>query len=188
MEQQSQIATQTSVPQEVPLPAPTKNPARKWLIVSATGLAICLVALGFHFIRGSGGTPEPLPKKVLSQVFGFTPYYFTKDTPPDHLHLQKDSPIFIGNALTFKLIDPKQEVITLSQKAIPTPTPKADGESVTTSLGTASIKIGGGRIKASLTTADKTYITLDATDFISSGTIIDIYNNLTAVSKDTTSQ
>ncbi len=188
MEQPGQIAVQKPVPQEVPQPRPAKNPAQKWLILSAVGVAICLAALGFYFIRGNSGSTEPLPNKVLNQVFGFTPYYFTKDNPPDHLHLQKQSPIFIGNALTLKLNGAKQEIITMSQKAVPTPTPKADGESATTSLGTAIIKIGGGHIKASLTTADKTYITLNASDYISSGTMIDIYNNLTAVSKDTTAQ
>ena len=185
MEPQNNIAVPAPAPpapQELKETKRPRNPAQKWLLISAAGLVICLLALGIHALRG-GGSPQPLPTKVLSQVFGFTPYYFTKDTPPNNLRLQANTPKFFGNALTFKLADSKQEIITVSQKAIPTPVPKIEGEPVNTSLGTAHIKTGGGRISASLTTSDKTYITLDASDFISSGTFIDIYNGLSAAPK-----
>ena len=186
MEPQRHIDTAPSVP-EAPLEVrPVKkapNPARKWLLVSASGLVICLLGLGSHALRGGGGSPQPLPTKVLKQVFGFTPYYFAKETPPDNLHLQKDTPKFLGNTLSFNLADTKQEVITIKQKAVSSPLPKAEGEPTTTSLGSAYIKTGGGHISAVLTTADKTYITLDASDFISSGTFIDIYNGLVAAPK-----
>ena len=186
MEPQNHIAGADSVPtapQEVIETKRPKNPARKWLLVSAGGIIICLLALGFHALRGGGGSPQPLPNKVLSQVFGFTPYYFTSDTPPDNLRLLATSPKFFSNALSFKLADSKQETISVIEKTIPSPTPKAEGEPAQTSLGTVLIKTGGGHISAALTTKDKTYITLEASDFISSGTLIDVYNGLVAAPK-----
>jgi len=173
-----ELERQVEPPKEAPKP---QNPARKWLFVSAFGLVLCLASLGLHAIRGGGGSVDPLPTKVLSQVFGFTPYYFAKDTPPDHLRLQTSTPKFLGNALTFKMTDSRQESISVSEKAFPTPFKNPDGESITTNLGTAIVKTGGGRISAAPTTKDKTYITLDASDFITSGTFIDVYNNLTSV-------
>lgn len=173
LERQTEEPVQKTKPQ---------NPAKKWLIVSACGIALSLGSLGIHALRG-GSNPDPLPKVVLSQIFGFTPYYFVKDTAPDHLRLQAGSPKFFGNAFSFKLVDPKKEVITVSQKTLPTPTPKAEGESMTSSLGTAIIKNSGGHISAVLVSSDKTYITLSASDFITPGTLIDVYNSLTPIVK-----
>ncbi len=186
MEPQSHSEASTSeplIPLEAEEPKRPKNPAQKWLFVSAAGLIVCFMALGVHVLRGGAGSPQPLPPKVLRQVFGFTPYYFNANTPPDNLLLQKDSPKFYGNALTFKLTDTKKEEITISQMAIPTPVPKAEGESMSTNLGSATIKTSGGHISGVLITSDKTYIMLSASDIISSGTFIDIYNSLHTVSK-----
>lgn len=157
----------------------SKNPARKWLMVSAFGLLLSISSLSVHALRGGSASQEPLPKKVLSQVFGFTPYYFAKNTPPDRLKLDINSPKFIGNALNFTMVDSKHEKITVVQKTAPaSDAKKMDGQKAQTPLGTATIKTGGGHVAAELVTSDGTYISLSASDFISSGTLIDVYGNL----------
>ena len=175
MEPQRQLVDQSHKP-ELP------NPARKWLFVSAVGLAVCLISLGFYFFGGST-TPYPLPPKVIKQVFGFTPYYFKKDIPPDRLVLKQDSPTFIGNALTFVLSDSKKESITVTEAAAPEKAKAPEGKAETTALGTALIKTGGGRISSVLTTSSKTNIMLEGSDYISADTLVDIYNSLEAVKK-----
>src|SRR5258706_15828590 len=94
------------------------NPARKWLYVSFLGFALCFISLGMH-VSGAGNMAQPLPPKVMSQVFGFTPYYFTKDSPPGKLSLKADSPKFLGNALSFDLIKSAKESVTVSEKTAP---------------------------------------------------------------------
>lgn len=119
----------------------------------------------------------------MSQVFGFTPYYFSKDIPPDHLKLDTNSAKFLSNQLTYIMTDSKQEKITISQQTAPATIKNMEGESAQTTLGTATIKTGSGQISAQVVTSDKTLITLHASDFISSGTLIDIYNSMHTVSK-----
>lgn len=162
----------------------SQNPARKWLIVSACGFLICVLSLGFHFIRGGSNGAYPLPKTVLKQVFGFTPFYFEKDSPPDHLELASGSSKFLSNELSFSLITPKKEAIVVTQKSsLTTATVKDEGESYATALGTAKIKSGSGHINASITTANKTTITLAASDAVSANTFVHIMNALTPVEK-----
>jgi hypothetical protein len=176
-----QVQPPQDQPTEVKKP---KNPARKWLMVSAAGVAICLFALGIGALRGGDSNLNPLPKKVLAQVFGFTPYYFNKDTPPAHLKLDATTPKFFGNALTFTLTDPKQEKITITQQTLPTGNFKRlTGDTTPTPLGEATIKMGGGKIEAELITKDNTYINIKASDFVSSGTLIDIFGNMSAAPK-----
>ncbi|MDB5182333.1 MAG: hypothetical protein JWO47_117 [Candidatus Saccharibacteria bacterium] len=183
-QQQAQQAQEKAAQQPAQEVKKAKNPARKWLQISAGGLAICALALGIHFLAGGGGNPNPLPKKVLAQVFGFTPYYFNKDTPPDHLKLDLASPKFIGNALNFTMLDPKSEKITVTQTTLPASGfKKLAGDTAATPLGEATIKVGGGHIEAELVTPDKTLVTLKATDFVSSGTLIDILGNMKAAPK-----
>ena len=174
-------------PPEPPAKA-KKDPARKWLIVGLVGLAIFLGALGFHFISGSGGSADPLPPKVLAQVFGFTPYYFTKDSPPDGFHLQTGSAKFLGNALSFTLTNSKKEKIEVNQKIPPAVSSAAkdpSSESYDAPLGTAIIISNGGHMSTALTTPDKTYITFETSDFLSTGTFKDMLSELTPVQKPT---
>lgn len=173
-----------AAPETPPQSKRANNPAQKWLIMSAIGFAICFGALGVHFLGGGSGSPDPLPKKVLSQVFGFTPYYFVKDTPPGRLSLDESSAKFFGNALTFTLLDSKQEKILVTQQVLPTTGyKKLEGETAKTPIGTATIKMGAGKVTAELITNDKTYITISASDFVSTGTLIDVFGNMTAAPK-----
>lgn len=161
------------------------NPAKKWLLVSIAGFTVFFLALGFHFFYGASSSSYPLPKPILRQVFGFNPYYFAKDTPPDNLSLVPNSTKFIANSLQYDLISSSKKTISVSQGAATTTinTVKQDGETFETTIGTAKIKTASGRIKASLITADKTIITLEAPDQISSNTLAHIYNALIPVNK-----
>ncbi len=145
------------------------NPARKWLYVSFLGFTMCFTALGMH-VSGAGNTAQPLPSKVLSQVFGFSPYYFQKDSPPDKLTLKSGSPKFLGNALSYELVKSANESITVSEKTAPTGTSslKTEGDiSFETTIGNGLIgKPKDGRIKGSLLTRDKTLISLEAPESV----------------------
>lgn len=184
MEHESQTSTHT----EVKAPAAKQpNPARKWLIVSLCGLIVCLGALGYRALTGGSSTPQPLPSKVLKQVFGFTPYYFTKDIPPARLKLKADTPKFFGNALSFTLVSPKNQTVTITQKTLPTDYSKAakgDDKSLNTVAGTATVSaVQGGRIEATLITKDNTLITVESKEILNSGTIQEILESLIAIDK-----
>lgn len=165
------------------------NPARKWLIVSACGFVISFAAFGYHIAAGGSSSSNPLPVTVLRQVFGFTPYYFENNMPPDRLKLQPNTPKFFGNALTFDIANSKNQKITISQKALP-PDYKRGTNSTDTSfeapVGSSLIQpVKGGHITAIVKTKDNTLIILDSSDILNSDTLKSVINKLTAVDKQT---
>ncbi|CAN5375294.1 hypothetical protein BH10PAT3_BH10PAT3_8680 [soil metagenome] len=165
-----------------------KNPAMKWLYIGIAGAVVCIAALIIGAVRGGPSTADALPPIVLKQVFGFTPYYFKNNSPPAHLRLQTGSPKFFGNALTFSLKNSKNQSITVSEQSPDSgPAPKkVEGEAVDTDLGSATIgKVSGGHLSASVTTKDKTYILLESSDLLNSGTMKDIFDSLIAIDKTT---
>lgn len=186
MEHQNQASTQT----EVKTPADKQpNPARKWLLVSLFGVFLCLGALSYHFIAGGSSSTDPLPVAVLHQVFGFTPYYFTENMPPNRLKLQKSSTKFFGNALTFDIANSKNQKITISQKALATDYKRATDSTdmgFVAPAGNATIKaIKSGRITALVTTKDNTLITLDSSDILNTETLRSVIEKLVIVDKQT---
>jgi hypothetical protein len=160
---------------------------RKWLIVSICGLIIFTVGLGLHFLRGGSNTNDPLPQKVLNQIFGFTPYYFEKNNPPSKLRLQTDTPKFYGNIFSFTLKNGKYEHVTVNQKTLPSDyknTTDSTDETVTTDAGSGYISdVKDGHISATFVTKEKTLITLESDELLSSNVLKNILMKLVAFDK-----
>lgn len=165
------------------------NPARKWLVVSAAGFTLCFASIGYHVAAGGSSSTDPLPVTVLHQVFGFTPYYFTENMPPNRLKLQKSSTKFFGNALTFDIANSKNQKITISQKMLATDYKRANDSTdmgFVAPAGNATIKaIKGGHITALVTTKDNTLITLDSSDILNTETLRSVIEKLVIVDKQT---
>lgn len=161
------------------------NPARKWLYISIVGFTMCFVSLGMH-VSGAGSSSQPLPSKVLRQVFGFTPYYFAKDSPPAKLSLKLNSPKFLGNALSYDLVKSAKESVSVSEKAAPA-VAAAKGEndiSFETTSGNALVsKAKDGKIKGSLLTHDKTLISVEAPASLNPDVLETVLRSLTPAPK-----
>lgn len=160
---------------------------RKWLIVSIVGLVICFLGLGMHFLGGGSKANDPLPQKVLNQIFGFTPYYFEKNNPPSKLRLQTDSPKFYGNIFSFTLTNGKNERVMVNQKTLPPDfksTPQSTDETVKTDAGAGYIgEVNDGHISATFVTSDKTLITLESDELLSSSVLKNILLKLVPFDK-----
>jgi hypothetical protein len=172
---------------EAKAPKRRRNPAQKWLYVAAAGLSICVIALLVHFTGNGSTLPDPLPKQVLTQVFGFKPYYYVDNKLPARMHLKPGSTKFFGNALIFTLVNSKNQSVIISQKILPTDyiDPQQSGnQSFISPAGTGTIgSVQGGKIAAGLITKDTTIISLESSDIFSISTIKDILSYLGPIEK-----
>ena len=162
------------------------NPALKWLYLGIAGIIICVLSLGIHFFKGSSEVGVALPQKVMSQVFGFSPYYFLDNNAPDNYTLDTNSPKFIGNALTFTLSNTKKEVVTVTQKALPSDYRNLGESEKIFDVETGNAVVGGpkkGKNTGSLATKDKTLISIQGPDTVDSSTIEDMLRTLVVVPK-----
>jgi len=162
---------------------------KKWLLVSAFGLLLCLVSLTLHFSGGGSNSAKPVPKTVIAQVFGFNPYYFLKNKPPKGLRLDEMSVKFFGNAFSFDLVNGKKQKISVSQKA-PVANPQSTETKVTqpltTLLGSALVSpVKNGKISSTLVTKDQTEIDVESSDFLNSDILKEIYDTLSPIDRAT---
>ncbi len=165
----------------------TVETGRKWLVVSLCGFIIFLGGLGMHFLGGGSTAKDPLPQKVLNQIFGFTPYYFENNRPPSKLHLQTETPKFFGNVFSFTLANGKNEKVIVSQKTLPSDYKNASqstDETVNTETGGGYIsEVKDGRISATFVTKEKTLITLESDELLSSNVLKSILLKLVPFDK-----
>ena len=152
---------------------------RMYLLIGST-VTLIILGIGLLILRHSQ-TSKALPNSIVSQVNGFKVYFF--DQPlPDTLKLDAKTAHYNGGLLTFNLRNKSDQLVTVSEQALPTDLTNATPEGVTkvdSPTGKGVVAIRDSRTIGTVLTKDhQTLILLNGPSSISTDTFKDLIQNL----------